>query len=146
MSQRLYCPTCSQPTSFDGIPPKFCSQCSEPFLSSTKKPVRTAIAKVTANVTEEDLEDDPSIPNHVPNINRLDVELDGEDINEEEDAVSSRKSRHSLEQLLTSSNPPAPKKRGRPAKQAKAKSMSEVDRNKFIEAYKLECSPAKRGI
>jgi len=86
---KIYCQDCGSPTSYTNLKPKFCSSCAKPFDKTIvvnkvqiEKPTFTKpknIQKqVKSNTNEDyDYDDNEDIDNvdHVPNINKIDIEI-----------------------------------------------------------------------
>lgn len=139
MSNKLYCQSCSQPTEYTSVKPKFCSNCSLPYLSTTAvkrtpSPAPNARIETTAQEIEDGDDFDSPQPTAVPKLSKLEVELDGVE-------GSVRSGRQSFESVVASGLGVKPArvvkaKRVRPAKGAKG--MSQEERESFLETFRKE--------
>ena len=72
-----YCKYCGAKNSYIGVEPKFCSHCGEPFGSKklVKRITRGSIAN-SKNVSNDVNNDDTTNMDYVPNISRLQYDVD----------------------------------------------------------------------
>jgi uncharacterized Zn finger protein (UPF0148 family) len=74
---KIYCPTCGGGTNYAAVKPKFCSSCGEAFLALNKtaaKRVFKADPKNPIATIQEEVEEEAF---EMPNINKLEAEVDG---------------------------------------------------------------------
>ena len=74
---KIYCPTCGGGTNYAAVKPKFCSSCGEAFLAFNKtaaKRVFKADPKNPIATIQEEVEEEAF---EMPNINKLEAEVDG---------------------------------------------------------------------
>ena len=70
-----YCKSCGAKNSYIGTEPKFCSHCGEPLNKIVKKITKGSVAN-SHNVSDAINSDDTTNIDYVPNISRLQYDID----------------------------------------------------------------------
>jgi uncharacterized Zn finger protein (UPF0148 family) len=138
---KLYCTECGSPTSYSASKPKFCSSCGTSFdklvvnkvllqKPTADKPVApkkiSPRLQKSVNAEDEDTDFDDSEDeiNSVPQINRLDVEID--------ERYEDKKEKTRIGDIIGSS------RGGTKREKIKGKPVTKADRKKFLEDFQRE--------
>lgn len=68
----MFCPNCGKKHEFNHAPPNFCSGCGNPLTATA----RTKSTKPSSTAEEEDLEEDETDVDEVPDLDELEMEVE----------------------------------------------------------------------